>query len=255
MSDARVAKVIARAGVCSRRQAEELVRQGRVAVNGRPLESPACVVTDGDVVTVDGAPLPTPDPPRLWRLHKAAGRVTTRRDPQGRPTVFEALPPDMPRVISIGRLDLATEGLLLLTNDGDLARHLERPATGWARRYRVRVHGRVAPAKLEPLAGGVTVDGVTYGPVQAVLDHQSGSNAWLTVTLHEGRNREVRILMEHLGWPVSRLIRVAYGPFQLGNMARGAVEEVPARVLRDQLGRALWESLAGGGAAHASHRR
>ena len=232
----RIAKVIARAGLCSRREAERWIARGRVAVNGTRLESPAVTVTDSDRVTVDGKPIPTPQTTRLWRYHKQRGRVTTARDPEGRPTVFDDLPADMPRVVTVGRLDLNSEGLLLLTNDGELKRRLELPATGWTRRYRVRVHGAVDPAALEPLANGITVAGVRYGPVRAALERQQGGNAWLTMSLTEGKNREVRRICEHLGWQVSRLIRIAYGPFQLGNLQPGAAEEVPAKVLQEQLG-------------------
>ncbi len=240
----RVAKAIARAGLASRREAEAWVAAGRVAVNGRVLDSPAVTVGPADRVTVDGTPLPAPAPPRLWRYHKPAGLVTTRRDPQGRPTVFERLPPELPRVVSVGRLDLNSEGLLLLTSHGGLARHLELPATGWLRRYRVRVHGTVAPGRLERLAEGAEVSGVRYGPIEARLDRVQGANAWLTMGLREGRNREIRRVLEHLGLTVTRLIRISYGPFQLGPLPRGAVEEVRTGALRDQLGPA-WRTLAG----------
>lgn len=234
----RIAKRIARAGICSRRDAEKLIEEGRVSINGKVLTTPAHVVVPGDKITVNGALLPEKEPTRLWRYHKPAGLVTTHRDPQGRPTLFEKLPEDMPRVISVGRLDLTSEGLLLLTNDGELARRLELPATGWIRRYRVRVHGEVDEAALAALAQGVTVEGVRYGPIDAVLEKRQGAaNAWLLVGLTEGKNREIRRVMAHLGYRVTRLIRTSYGPFQLGYLAEGAVEEVPPRVLRDQLGR------------------
>lgn len=232
----RIAKRLARAGMCSRREAEAWIRAGRVAVDGTVLESPAVTVTDANAITVDGQPLPAAEPTRLWRYHKPAGLVTTTRDPQGRPTVFDDLPADLPRVVTVGRLDLTSEGLLLLTNDGELARRLELPATGWLRRYRVRVRGRVDAAALETLAGGMEIDGVQYGPIRARLDRQMPTNAWLTVALAEGRNREVRRICEHLGWPVLRLIRLSYGPFQLGRLKPGEVAEVPARVLREQIG-------------------
>lgn len=232
----RIAKRLARAGLCSRRDAERWIAEGRVRVNDTVLTSPAVVVGTRDRIFVDGQPVPEREPTRLWRYHKPEGLVTTARDEKGRPTVFDKLPADMPRVVSIGRLDLTTEGLLLLTNDGALARHLELPATGWPRRYRVRVFGLPDPQQLAALMRGITLDGVSYGPIEAVLDRQQGSNAWLTVTLREGKNREVRKVLEHLGLGVNRLIRVAYGPFQLGKLERGAVEEVPRRVLRDQLG-------------------
>jgi 23S rRNA pseudouridine2605 synthase len=232
----RIAKLIARAGLCSRRDAERWIAEGRVAVDGAVLKSPAIAVTADSQIRVDGKPLPEPERARLWRYHKPAGLVTSHRDDRGRPTVFAALPEGLPRLVSVGRLDLNSEGLLLLTNDGGLARRLELPATGWARRYRVRVHGFVDPARLAALARGATVDGVAYGPIRASLDRQQGSNAWLTLSLHEGKNREVRRILEHLGYQVTRLIRLAYGPFQLGHLAKGAVEEVPRKVLQEQLG-------------------
>lgn len=232
----RIAKRLARAGVCSRRDAERWIAQGRVAVDGQVLSSPAVLVTEASHITVDGKPLPESERTRLWRYHKPAGLVTSHRDPQGRPTVFERLPAGMPRVISVGRLDLNSEGLLLLTNDGALARRLELPSNGWVRRYRVRVHGTPEIERLAALERGVTIEGVHYGPIKASLDRQQGANAWLTVSLGEGRNREVRRVMEHLGFAVTRLIRVAYGPFQLGLLQPGEADEVQARVLRDQLG-------------------
>ncbi len=242
----RVARRIARAGICSRRQAETLIHKGRVAVNGEPLDHPAANVGPDDEVFVDGEPLPPLEPPRLWRFHKRPGRISTRRDPEGRRTIFDDLPPHLPRVMAVGRLDLNSEGLLLLTNDGRLARHLEHPDTGLVRRYRVRVHGRVDENALAALENGVTVEGVTYGPIKAGLERQQGSNAWLTVSLREGRNREVRRVLEHLGYSVTRLIRVAYGPFQLGKLPRDRVAEVRRPALRDQLGTKLWASLTAG---------
>lgn len=232
----RIAKTIARAGLCSRRDAEKLIAEGRVTLNGERITSPALNVTPEDRIEVDGKPLSTPEPVRLWRYYKPKGRVTTHRDPEGRPTVFEALPPDMPRVISIGRLDLNTEGLLLLTTDGALARHLESPATGWVRRYRVRVHGKVDQAALDALGAGLTLDGIHYAPIEAKLDRTQGVNAWLTVALREGKNREIRKIMEHLGLAVNRLIRLSFGPFMLGDLEPGALAEVKGRVLADQLG-------------------
>jgi 23S rRNA pseudouridine2605 synthase len=229
--------VLARAGLCSRRDAERWIADGRVAVDGHVLTSPAITVTDENEVRVDGKPLPTAERPRLWRYHKPPGLVTTHRDEKGRATVFAALPAGLPRLISIGRLDLTSEGLLLLTNDGALARRLELPATGWVRRYKVRVHGFVDSTRLAALARGTTVEGVAYGPIRAELVRQQGSNAWVTLSLQEGKNREVRRVLEHLGLPVTRLIRLAYGPFQLGHLAKGAIEEVPKKVLAEQLGR------------------
>ncbi len=247
----RIAKVIARAGVCSRREAERLIADGRVALNGQILDSPAVKVVPHDKITVDGKPIGDPTPTRLWRYHKPPGLVTTTRDEKGRATVFDRLPDDLPRVISVGRLDLNSEGLLLLTNDGALARQLELPKTGWVRRYRVRVRGRIDPEKLAPLDNGITIDGIRYGPVKAELEHQARSNAWLSIALREGRNREVRKLCEHFGWPVTRLIRVSFGPFQLGRLPRGAVAEVPTRVIRQQLGGEDPPTKA----HHANHRR
>jgi 23S rRNA pseudouridine2605 synthase len=232
----RVAKAIAQAGVCSRRDAERLIEAGRVAVNGKTLATPAHVVAPSDKITVDGKPLPQREGARLWRYNKPRGLVVSHKDPQGRKTVFEALPPGLPRVVSVGRLDLNTEGLLLLTTDGALARHLELPSTGWLRRYRVRAHGRVAQDALDALREGVTIDGVRYGPVEARIDREQGSNLWLTVALREGKNREVKRIAEHLGLTVNRLIRTSFGPFALGDLAPGAVEEVKPRVLTDQLG-------------------
>ncbi len=231
----RVAKWLARAGIASRRDVEKMIAEGRVVVNGERLTTPAFFIKEGDSVTVDGALVKTPEAARLWRYHKPDGLVTTHKDPEGRRTVFESLPPELPRVVSVGRLDLTSEGLLLLTNDGGLAGRLEHPTTGWIRRYRVRVHGYVEAARLESVKNGVTVDGLTYGPITAVLESQKGSNAWVVVSLAEGKNREVRRIMEHLGYTVSRLIRIAYGPFQLGLLPRGAVEEVPRRIVMDQL--------------------
>ena len=234
----RIAKRMARAGLCSRRDAERWIEAGRVAVDGVKLTSPACVVTAANIVTVDGAVLPEAERTRLWRYHKPTGLVTTHRDPEGRPTVFQRLPPGLPRVISVGRLDYNSEGLLLLTNDGELARRLELPATGWIRRYRARAFGRVDPAALARLAQGITIDGVRYESIRAELERQQGGNAWIKLALSEGKNREVKRVLEHLGLAVNRLIRVAYGPFQLGNLTEGATEEVGAQVMRDQLGKA-----------------
>jgi 23S rRNA pseudouridine2605 synthase len=235
----RVAKVIARAGLASRREAETWIAAGRVAINGVVIDSPARNVTARDELSVDGKKLPARERTRLFLYHKQRGLLTTRVDPQGRPTIFERLPNGLPRLISVGRLDFNTEGLLLLTNDGELARILELPATGWLRRYRVRAHGSVSQAKLDELRGGVDIDGIHYGNVEATLDRVQGSNLWLTFGIREGKNREVRILLGHLGLTVARLIRVSFGPFQLGELAEGAVEEVATRVLREQLGERL----------------
>jgi 23S rRNA pseudouridine2605 synthase len=231
----RIAKAMARAGLCSRREAERWIAEGRVSVNGRMLTTPAFEVSPKDAVVVDGKPLPVPGPIQLWRYYKPKGLVTTHKDPQGRPTVFASLPPELPRVVSVGRLDFNSEGLLLLTNDGALARHLELPATGWLRRYRVRAHGRVSQEALDALKDGVEIDGVRYGPVEAALDSVQGANAWLTIGLREGKNREVRRILAHLGVDVNRLIRVSFGPFQLLDLKPGAVEPVKRRVLAEQL--------------------
>jgi 23S rRNA pseudouridine2605 synthase len=231
----RIAKWLARAGVASRRDAEKLLAEGQVRLNNVVITHPATFVTNGDIVVVKGKVVDEPERTRLWRYHKPDGLVTTHRDPEGRPTVFEKLRDRLPRVVSVGRLDLTSEGLLLLTNDGALARRLELPSTGWIRRYRVRVFGAVDQRSLAGLANGVMVEGVRYGPIEAGVDAVKGNTAWLTVALREGRNREIRRVMQHLGLHVTRLIRVAYGPFQLGTLPRGEIEEVPARVLRDQL--------------------
>ncbi len=232
----RVAKAIARAGICSRRDAEKMIAEGRVAVDGEVLTSPARNVTDDNVVTVDGKTLAAKEQTRLWRYHKPTGLVTTHKDPLGRPTVFINLPKSLPRVVSVGRLDFNSEGLLLLTNDGDMARRLELPASGWTRTYRARLFGKVTQADLDKLATGITIDGVTYGPVVADLERSKGMHSWASVQLKEGKNREVKRLMERLGLKVARLIRVQYGPFHLGHLAEGAVEEVPAKLWREQLG-------------------
>ena len=231
----RIAKVMARAGLCSRREAEAWIAAGRVAVNGTPLASPAFNVSVRDAVEVDGKPLPVRERTRLFRYHKPAGLVSTSRDPQGRPTLFEKLPKDLPRLVSVGRLDINSEGLLLLTNDGGLKRALELPETGWLRRYRVRANGRATQADLDRLKDGVTVEGISYGPVFATLDRVQGANLWLTIGLREGKNREVRKVLASIGLRVNRLIRVSYGPFQLSELAAGAVEEVKTRTLRDQV--------------------
>ena len=235
-TEERIARRIARAGICSRREAEQLILEGLVTVNGELLESPAFTVTDRDMVTVRGVKLPSAEPVRLWRYYKPRGLVVSNKDDKGRETVFSALPTNMPRVISVGRLDIDSEGLLLLTNDGALSRHMELPSTGWTRKYRVRVRGVVDADKLSALEDGVTIDGIHYGSALAQLDTQMSSNAWLTVAIREGKNREVRHLMEYLGYPVSRLIRISYGPFPLGKLVEGEVVEVKSGVLAEQLG-------------------
>jgi 23S rRNA pseudouridine2605 synthase len=240
----RIAKVIARAGLASRREAEVFIAAGRVAVNGAVIASPALNVMPQDLITVDGEPLPQRERTRLFLYHKPRGLVTTRSDPQGRPTIFAALPKELPRLISVGRLDMNTEGLLLLTNDGGLARVLELPATGWLRRYRVRAHGRVQQARLDELRRGITIDGVRYGPIDAQLEREQGANVWLVFAMREGKNREVKNVLGHLGLAVNRLIRVSFGPFQLGDLPEGAVEEVRTRHLREQLGERI-AALAG----------
>jgi 23S rRNA pseudouridine2605 synthase len=232
----RIAKVMARAGLCSRREAEAWIAAGRVAVNGTPITSPALDLKPHDRVTVDGEPLRQRERTRLFLYHKPRGLLTSHADARGRPTIFAALPKGLPRLISVGRLDLNTEGLLLLTNDGGLARTLELPATGWLRRYRVRAHGRVRQDELDALHKGITIEGIRYGAIEARLEREQGANAWLTFAMREGKNREVKNVLGHLGLAVNRLIRVSFGPFQLGDLPEGAVEEVKTRVLRDQLG-------------------
>ena len=233
----RIAKRLSRAGVCSRREAERWIAAGRVSVNGHTVSEPGTRIGTGVDLRVDGRPVGPAAARRLWRFHKPAGVISSARDPEGRPTVFDRLPSHLPRVMTVGRLDFASEGLLLLTNDGGLARRLELPATGWIRRYRVRVFGRPDASGLAALERGLSVDGERFGRIEATVDSATGANAWLTVRLREGRNREIRRAMEHLGHPVNRLIRTAFGPFQLGNLPRNGVEEVPNRVLRDQLGK------------------
>lgn len=235
-SGERIAKRIARSGYCSRREAERLIEDKRVEVDGKTVTTPACKVTESNVIRIDGEVLPGKEPTRIWLFYKPKGLITTHTDPQGRPTVFASLPKEMPRVLSVGRLDFNTEGLLLLTNDGELSRYLELPATGWARRYRVRVFGKVDNAMLKALEQGVTVDGVKYGSIKASLDSNKGDNSWLTMTLKEGKNREIRKVLDHFGLKVSRLIRVSYGPFQLGTMKERELKEVSAKVIREQIG-------------------
>jgi 23S rRNA pseudouridine2605 synthase len=212
-----------------------MLAEGSIRLNGKTVTHPATFIAAGDVVQVNGKVVDQAERTRVWRYHKPEGLVTTHKDTEGRPTVFEKLKHQLPRVISVGRLDLTSEGLLLLTNDGGLARQLDLPATGWLRRYRVRVFGVPNDGALKALADGVTVGGVRYGAIDAAIDARKGDNTWLTVSLREGRNREIRRVMEYLGLSVSRLIRVAYGPFQLGTLKRGEIEEIPARVLREQL--------------------
>ncbi|MGH1377920.1 MAG: pseudouridine synthase [Alphaproteobacteria bacterium] len=238
----RIAKIMARAGVCSRRDAERWIGEGRVKINGKKIDSPALNVTEDDRIVVDGKALPSREQTKLYLYHKPPGLVTTHKDEKGRPTVFDELPDSLPRVVSIGRLDLSTEGLLLLTNDGGLARHLELPDTGWKRKYRVRVNGKVNEKRLQSLKNGITVEGVRYKSIDAKLDIQPedresvGSNSWITITLREGKNREIRRVMEALGLSVTRLIRTDYGPFSLGKMTRGSVSEVSVGVMRNQIG-------------------
>lgn len=241
----RIAKVLARSGLSSRREAETIIHAGRVTVNGKTINSPALNVLPSDRITVDGKELAQPDPPRLWRYYKPRGLVTTERDPQGRATIFSKLPDNLPRVLSVGRLDINTEGLLLLTNDGGLKRYLELPETGWLRRYRVRAYGRPDQRKLLELKKGVTLEDVHYRGVDVDVERQQGGNVWLTISLREGKNREVKKLLSYVGLEVNRLIRLSFGPFQLGNLETGAVEEVPRRVLRQQLG-STWSDIAEG---------
>ena len=232
----RIAKAIARAGICSRRDAERMIAEGRVMLDGEIVTSPARNVTENNVIQVDGKPLGAREPARLWRYHKPSGLVTTHKDEKGRDTVFAALPKSLGRVVSVGRLDYNSEGLLLLTNDGEIARRLEVPSAGWVRKYRARLFGKVTQADLDKLATGVTIAGVTYGPIVADIERSKGVYSWVTVSLKEGKNREVKRVMESLGLKVARLIRVSYGPFQLGHLAEGQVEEIPARLWREQLG-------------------
>jgi len=234
ISGERIAKVMARAGLCSRRDAERWIAEGRVKVNDRKISSPALNVSDKDKIEVDKKPLPMREPTKLWRYHKPVGLVVSHRDEKGRASVFENLPPDMARVVSIGRLDINTEGLLLLTNDGELARKLELPATGWLRRYRVRVFGSVDEVALAKLKKGIVIDGVHYGSIEAILDREQGKNNWLTIGLREGKNREIKVICEHMGLQVNRLIRISFGPFQLGDLNPGKVEEVSGKVLAEQ---------------------
>ena len=232
----RIAKFMAHAGVCSRREAEELIKQQRVTVNGEVVVNPAVNVTGDEKILLDGEKLPQAEKVRLWLYHKPAGLVTTHKDEKSRSTVFANLPKSLPRVISVGRLDLNSEGLLLLTNNGELSRKLELPSNGWSRRYKVRVFGKVTKEMLDKLKNGITVDKVEYGPIKSEIETTMGANSWIIVTLTEGKNREIRKVMKYLGLEVSRLIRLSYGPFQLGNLKKGEVREVPQKVLREQLG-------------------
>jgi len=235
----RIAKRMARAGLCSRREAESWILDGRVSVNGKKLETPACTVTLADNIEVDGNPLPGRERTRLWLYHKPTGVLTTNRDPEGRRTLFEQLPKGLPRLLSVGRLDMNTEGLLLMTNDGGLARVLELPSTGWLRRYRVRAFGRVDTEKLEGLKDGIAVDGVLYGSIEAEIERQQGGNTWLSVAIREGKNREIKNVLKAIGLEVNRLIRISYGPFQLGELGAREIQEIRGRTLRDQLGEKL----------------
>lgn len=232
----RVAKIIARSGVCSRREAEKLIEQKRVTVNNETIETPATTVSLDDVIKIDGEKISKKEKTRVWLFHKTVDLVTTHKDEKGRTTVFDVLPSNMPRVISVGRLDINSEGLLLLTNDGELSRKLELPSNGWSRKYKVRVHGRINQQELENLSKGVTIDGVTYGSIKVEIETQKGANTWLLITLHEGKNREIRKVLNHLNLEVSRLIRVSYGPFQLGALKKNEVKEVAYKVLKEQLG-------------------
>jgi 23S rRNA pseudouridine2605 synthase len=232
----RISKVISRAGVASRRDVERMIEEGRVTLNGEIIATPVVLVKPQDRIEVDGRPLPEKERTRLFLYHKPSGLVTTEKDPEGRPTVFDALPPDLPRLVSIGRLDFNTEGLLLLTNDGGLARVLAHPSTGWLRRYRVRAFGEITQDQLDRLKDGIEIEGMHYGPVEAHVDREQGSNMWLTLGLREGKNREVKRILEHFGLKVNRLIRISFGPFRLGELPEGTVEEVRSRLLKDQLG-------------------
>ena len=232
----RIAKILARAGLCSRRAAEQMIQQGRVSVDGKILTSPALNVNSAQDIRVDGVRVPSAEPPRMWRYHKPRGVLSTSRDPQGRPTLFEALPKDLPRVVSVGRLDFNSEGLLLLTNDGELARRLELPASGLTRRYRVRAFGRPDQAALDRLREGVSIEGLRYGPIHATVERASGDNCWIGVALREGKNREVRNVLAHLGLQVNRLIRVSYGPFHLGDLKPGEAAEISRDMVMEQLG-------------------
>ena len=241
----RIAKVLARAGVASRREAEKIIADKRVSVNGKIITTPALNVLPSAEILLDGQPIAAAEPPKLWRYHKPRGLVTTERDPQSRPTVFAAMPEGLGRLLSVGRLDINTQGLLLMTNHGGLKRHLELPDTGWLRRYRVRAFGRPDMARLNDIKHGVVIDRINYRPVDLEVERQQGDNFWLNVSLREGKNREIKKLLEYAGLQVNRLIRLSFGPFQLGHLDEGAVEEVPRRVLRQQLGTAWADIIEG----------
>jgi 23S rRNA pseudouridine2605 synthase len=240
----RIAKYMARAGTCSRREAEQLIIEGRVRVNGEIIDSPATFVSDADDIRIDSGKKIKKEIPRLFMFHKPAGLLTATKDPRGRPTIFDVMPRTMPRVISVGRLDMNTEGLILLTNDGEIKRYLELPSTGWVRKYRARVHGTVNVERLERMKKGMTVDGIKYGPVHAKLEKaQQSANSWVQVSLTEGKNREVRNLMKAIHLDVNRLIRTSYGPFQLGKLPRGAIVEIQTKALKEQLPKELLEKI------------
>ena len=232
----RIAKKLSRAGVCSRREAERWIAEGRIKVNNVILSTPATNVSEKDKILVDNIPLPKPSLSKIWRFHKPKGCLVTENDPKGRKTIFQILPKSLPRVISVGRLDYDSEGLLLLTNDGAISRKLELPSTGWLRKYKVRVHGIVDKSALLKIKDGIKLDNFKTGPIEASLEIQKGTNAWILIGIREGKNREIRRIMDHLGYPVNRLIRLSYGPFQLGNLKSGEVLEINKNVIKNQLG-------------------
>ena len=232
----RIAKKLSRAGVCSRREAERWIVEGRIKVNNVILSTPATNVSEKDKILVDNIPLPKPSLTKIWRFHKPKGCLVTENDPKGRKTIFQILPKSLPRVISVGRLDYDSEGLLLLTNDGAISRKLELPSTGWLRKYKVRVHGIVDKSALLKIKDGIKLDNFKTGPIEAILEIQKGTNAWILIGIREGKNREIRRITDHLGYPVNRLIRLSYGPFQLGNLKSGEVSEINKNVIKNQLG-------------------